>query len=71
MKKCFYLLLLTWILAACSSQTYETKNNVLKATLKETEVSLKDLFSRIEVIPLETNDTALMDHVHRIRKVNN
>ena len=71
MKKCFYLLLLTWILAACSSQTKETKNNVLKATLKETEVSLKDLFSRIEVIPLETNDTALMDHVHRIRKVNN
>ena len=71
MKNWFYLLLLTWILAACSSQTYETKNNVLKATLKETEVSLKDLFSRIEVIPLETNDTALMDHVHRIRKVNN
>ena len=71
MKNCFYLLLLTWILAACSSQTKETKNNVLKATLKETEVSLKDLFSRIEVIPLETNDTALMDHVHRIRKVNN
>ena len=71
MKKCFYLLLLTWILASCSSQTKETKNNVLKATLKETEVSLKDLFSRIEVIPLETNDTALMDHVHRIRKVNN
>ena len=70
MKKCFYLLLLTWLLAACSSQTYETKNNVLKAALKETEVSLKDLFSRIEVIPLETNDTALMDHVHRIRKVN-
>ena len=70
MKKCFYLLLLTWILAACSSQTKETGDNVLKATLKETEVSLKDLFSRIEVIPLETNDTALMDHVHRIRKVN-
>lgn len=71
MKKCFYLLLLTWILAACSSQTKETENNVLKAALKEKEVSLKDLFSRIEVIPLETNDTALMDHVHRIRKVNN
>ena len=71
MKKCFYLLLLTWLLAACSSQTKETENNVLKAALKETEVSLKDLFSRIEVIPLETNDTALMDHVHRIRKVNN
>ena len=71
MKKCFYLLLLTWILTACSSQTKETGDNVLKATLKETEVSLKDLFSRIEVIPLETNDTALMDHVHRIRKVNN
>ena len=71
MKKCFYLLLLTWVLAACSSQTEENGDNVLKATLKETEVSLKDLFSRIEVIPLETNDTALMDHVHRIRKVNN
>lgn len=71
MKKCIYLLLLTWILAACSSQTKEAEDNVLKATLKETEVSLKDLFSRIEVIPLETNDTALMDHVHRIRKVNN
>lgn len=71
MKKCFYLLLLTWILVACSSQTKETGDNVLKATLKETEVLLKDLFSRIEVIPLETNDTALMDHVHRIRKVNN
>ena len=71
MKKCFYLLLLTWTLAACSSQTEENGDNVLKATLKETEVSLKDLFSRIEVIPLETNDTALMDHVHRIRKVNN
>ena len=31
MKKCFYLLLLTWLLAACSSQTKETENNVLKA----------------------------------------
>lgn len=71
MKNWLYLLLLTWILASCSSQTKETGDNVLKATLKETEVSLKDLFSRIEVIPLETNDTALMDHVHRIRKVNN
>jgi len=71
MKNWLYLLLLTWILAACSSQTKETGDNVLKVTLKETEVSLKDLFSRIEVIPLETNDTALMDHVRRIRKVNN
>lgn len=71
MKKCIYLLLLTWTLVACSSQTEETGDNVLKATLKETEVSLKDLFSRIEVIPLETNDAALMDHVLRIRKVNN
>ena len=33
MKKCFYLLLLTWILAACCSQTKEIGDNVLKATL--------------------------------------
>lgn len=71
MKKCFLILPVLLIVAACSSSIkQEEGKNVLKVKLEKTEVSLKDLFSKIEVIPLETNDTALMDHIHRVREVN-
>lgn len=70
MKKCFYLLPFVCLLMACTSPDKHTGKNVLSASLKETEISLKELFNKIEVIPLETNDTALMDHVLQIREVN-
>ena len=71
MKKVFIILPVLLIVAACSSSiNHEEERNVLKVQLEETEVSLKDLFGKIEVIPLETNDTALMDHIHRVREVN-
>lgn len=62
MKKWCFLLLFASLLASCSKSANGNEGkNVLHAKLEKTEVSLKDLFSKIEVIPLETNDTALMD----------
>ena len=70
MKKWCFLLLFASLLASCSKSANGNEGkNVLHAKLEKTEVSLKDLFSKIEVIPLETNDTALMDHIHRVREV--
>ena len=69
MKKWLYLFLFVCLLVACSSPAKHVGENILSASLKETEVSLTDLFNKIEVIPLETNDTALMDHVLRILEV--
>ena len=70
MKKWCFLLLFASLLASCSKSANGNEGkNVLHAKLEKTEVSLKDLFSKIEVIPLETNDTALMDHIRRVREV--
>ena len=70
MKKWCFLLLFASLLASCSKSANGNEGkNVLHAKLEKTEVSLKDLFSKIEVIPLETNDTALMDRIRRVREV--
>ena len=68
-KKWYIVEALALILTACSSSSMQEGRNLLNVNLEKTEVSLKDLFSKIEVILLETNDTALMDHIHRVREV--
>jgi len=48
-----------------------SKNNVLNANLHEEPVSAKELFSKISVIPLETNDSSLLVRPNKILLHNN
>jgi|GEM_PF-195005 len=53
------------LLSSCSLNK-TSKDNVLNANLQEEPVSVKELFSKISVIPLETNDSALLIRPHKI-----
>ena len=48
------------LLLACHNGQEESNYPILKASLEETEVSMNDLFSKVEVLPLETNDSCLL-----------
>lgn len=63
------ILLVSFLLFSCA-QDKEGSEKLLHVTLEETPVSVKDLFSSVEVIPLETNDSCLLARITRIREVN-
>ena len=63
------ILLISFLLFSCTQNKVEDEK-VLQVTLEETPVSVKDLFSSVEVIPLETNDSCLLARITRIREVN-
>lgn len=50
------------LLLFCSCVDKKTYDDcpVLRVSLEQQEVSMKDLFGRLEVIPLETNDSCLL-----------
>lgn len=56
------------LLASCSSSLKDTEVSILKVALEETPVSIKDLFSKIEIVPLETTDSSLLVHILRVRE---
>lgn len=58
MKQLFFSLALL-ILFSCSKKE-EKEHLLLKATLDKTEVSISEIFSSFEVIPLETSDNSLL-----------
>ena len=53
-----YLYLL--LFSACIGREREEEYPILKAPLKESKFLLTDIFDRVEVIPLETNDSCLL-----------
>ena len=55
-----FLCLLCVFLCACQNKRQTTDYPILKASLEKAEVSMNDLFSKVEVLPLETNDSCLM-----------
>ena len=65
-KKISYVFLLLLCLSACKRGTVEVNYPVLKASLKETKVSMNDLFSKVEVVPLETNDSCLLVRPYKV-----
>ena len=48
-----------------------SKDNVLNANLQEEPVSVEELFSKISVVPLETNDSALLVRPDKVLLHNN
>lgn len=60
MKNVICVCLCLLLLGSCSDKQGELGYPVLKVSLNEQDVSMKDLFSRLEVIPLETNDSSLL-----------
>ena len=48
------------LLLACHNGQEESSYPILKASLEKTEVSMNDLFSKVEVLPLETYDSCLL-----------
>ena len=47
-------------LSACKQGVVDDNYPILKASLEETKVSMNDLFSKVEIVPLETNDSCLL-----------
>lgn len=54
----FYILLL--LFCSCSEKERISDYPLLKVSLERQEVSIKDLFKHLEIIPLETNDSCLL-----------
>jgi len=62
--KCFVVLLF----CSCNQQNSNNKDYpVLKVTLDETKTSLFDIFEKVELIPLETNQESLVKEVTKIK----
>ena len=62
---CFAFALLLW--ASCTDTSSPKGYPVLKASLKETNTSLFDLFEKVELIPLETTDSSLIKWTSKVR----
>ena len=60
MKKIISIGLCLLLFCSCVDKKPSDGCPVLRVSLERQEVSMKDLFSRLEVIPLETNDSCLL-----------
>ena len=60
MRKHYFVSILLIFLFACQHEKQSNDYLILRASLEETEVSMNDLFSKVEVLPLETNDSCLL-----------
>ena len=67
MKKYTFIFVLTILCIACDTHpSKDFKGITLAVDLDKQEVSLKELFSRMEVIPLETHDSCLIVNPEKI-----
>lgn len=60
MKNIFVILLFLLLFCACHDSKRTEYYPILKVSLEKEKVSIKDLFDKFEVIPLETNDSSLL-----------
>lgn len=60
MKNLFITLSALLLFYSCSESKRTEAYPILKVSLEKQEVSIKELFDRIELIPLETNDSSLL-----------
>lgn len=62
----FFIVVLT-LCASCNTKQEDDLNGItLKVDLKEQDISMNKLFSRMEVIPLETKDSCLIIDIEKI-----
>ena len=67
-KKHFFRCLVISLLFSCDQQDKTPKDYpVLQVSLDETQTSLSDLFEKIELIPLETNNESLIKRIVKIK----
>lgn len=62
----FFILVIIVCYSCNTKQKHDFKGMTLKVNLTEQNISLKDLFSHIEVIPLETKDSCLIIDIEKI-----
>ena len=70
MKKFIFTFSLIVFLFSCKSKEQEDNCLTLKVELKEMEVSFSDIFNRLELIPLETNDNSLIKRMTDLYMIN-
>ena len=68
--KHLFILSFLFLLASYSSSSKQEERRVLQVSLEETSVSVKDLFTKVEVILLETNDSSLLANIVRVCESN-
>lgn len=68
MRDTFFLFFaaLSFACVSCSRTNPVKEPDILKVELKETPVSVSELFSKVEVIPLETSDSCLLATILRV-----
>lgn len=67
MKLSRFLILIIILCSSCNSkQKHDYQSTTLKVDLTEQNVSLNELFSHIEVIPLETLDSCLIVEIEKV-----
>ena len=68
MRDTFFLFFaaLSFACISCSRTNPVKEPDILKVELKETPVSVSELFSKVEVIPLETSDSCLLATILRV-----
>lgn len=60
MKKIISIVFCLLLFCSCADRQQSDSCPVLRVSLEQQEVSMKDLFGRLEVIPLETSDSCLL-----------
>ena len=71
----FFASMVILLLYSCNQQDqqehqefpYHEDYRVLKVTLEETKTSLFDIFEKIEIVPLETNNESLIKQISKVR----
>ena len=56
---------------SCNKKDNTYQGKVLSVELKENELDPSHLFSKVEIIPLETTDESLITSIHQIIEYNN
>lgn len=62
----FFILVITLFSSCSTKQKHDSHSTTLKVDLTEQNVSLNELFSHIEVIPLETQDNCLIVEIEKV-----
>lgn len=66
MNKYFFILLFCMLLLSCNKQNSQTGQKILQVELSLGKQTDSDLFKKIEIIPLETNDQSLIKSIGRV-----
>lgn len=60
MKNIFCIIVLILLFSSCDKKNQKNEIVKINVDLLEKDISIKDIFSRLEVVPLETTDSNLL-----------